>query len=445
MTLLSVVIWALVAGWWMPRGPLTIPQALCSVAISAAVGFAAGRRHRTRWVLLIVPAAFVVVVELVRWHVRGPSVDAPHPSIFGILVLLAGRGVQGLLSVLPMVLGVAYGRGVTGRPGRILVTLATAGALLFTAAVAVPARTAPIPGPDSVAELTHVGRLGLMIRGNHVTNPVLLFVPGSPGGSELGAMRRHLAGLEQHFLVATLDRRGGGASYPAIDPTSRVTLDGGVDDILAVADYLRSRFHQDKIYLLAHSGGSILGVLAVQRHPEKFRAYIGTGQAVDLPASDLIFYDDILAWARSTRHDGVVKQLTAQGPPPYRDVYRYEPFMLYENSAYDQRDDGLGLGVREYTLLQKAHTINGLLDTWAALYPRMQVVDLRRDVPALSVPVYFVQGAEEMRGLAELFAQWYPALTAPSKQLIVFPGVGHRAIFEDPDRFVALMVKINAG
>jgi pimeloyl-ACP methyl ester carboxylesterase len=222
-------------------------------------------------------------------------------------------------------------------------------------------------------------------------------------------------------------------------------LDGGVDDIVTVTDYLRSRFRQDRIYLLAHSGGSILGVLAAQRHPEKYRAYIGTGQAVDLPASDLIFYDDILAWARSTKHDGVVKQLTAQGPPPYRNVYEYEPFMLWENSAYQQRDDGFGLGVREYTLLQKLHTVNGILDTWAALYPRMQGVDLRRDVPALAIPAYFVQGSNEMRGLAELFAEWYPQLTAPHKQLFVLPGVGHRAIFEDPAGFVALMDQIDAG
>ena len=31
-------------------------------------------------------------------------------------------------------------------------------------------------------------------------------------------MRRHLAALEQQFVVATMDRRGGAKSYAAIDP-----------------------------------------------------------------------------------------------------------------------------------------------------------------------------------------------------------------------------------
>jgi pimeloyl-ACP methyl ester carboxylesterase len=437
MAITAAILWGLLAGWWTPRGPLTGTQAVCSVLVSAAVGLLAGRRVRSRWAFFLMPAAFWIGLELARLGFRGPSVDAPHGSPFGIVALLAGRGVQAIFTVLPLVLGVAFGRGVKGRLGRVAAALPTAVVLLVTAAAAVPARTAPIPG--GVAELRRVGRLGVMIRGDHASAPVLLFVPGAPGGSELGAVREHLSGLERRFVVATLDRRGGGVSYPALDPTSRVTLDGSVDDVLRVTDYLRRRFHQDRIYLLGHSGGSMLAVLAVQRHPELFRAYIGTGQAVDLPASDLIFYDDILAWARRTGHTGVADELTAQGPPPYPDVWGYEPFMLYENEAYAQGPADFGLGVREYTLLQTAHTLNAILDTWDVLYHRMQGVDLRRDVPNLPVPVYFVQGGNEMRGLSVLFDQWYGELRAPAKHLVVVPGAGHRAIFERPDELLAVL------
>ena len=439
------VLWGVVAGWWTPRGPLTGVQALTSVAVSAAIGLTAARVSRSRWVFLIVPAVFVIALELTRAGFRGPSAGPPHASLFGIAVLLAGRGVQGLVTVLPILLSLAYGRGVAGRLGRLVVAVPTAGLLLFTAAAAVPARTAPIRGADSVAELTRVGRLGVMIRGAHVTAPVLLFVPGGPGSSERGTVREHLAGLEQRFVMATMDRRGGGSSYPALDSIAAVTLDGSVADILRVTDYLRARFHQDKIYLLAHSGGSILGALAVQRRPEKFTAYIGTGQAVDLPASDQIFFTDVQAWARSHGHEEVARRLAAQGPPPWPDVWSYEPFLTYENEAYGQRPSDFGLGVREFTLLQKVHLLNALLDTWSVLYPRMQGVDLRRDVPRLAVPVWFVQGGNEMRGLAVLFDQWYAALEAPQKHLIVIPGAGHRAIFEEPDRFATVLDQVLTG
>lgn len=432
--------WGAVAGWWTPRGPLTINQALCSVAVSAALGWAAGRFGRSRLVWLVVPISFQLALELTRSGVAGPSAELPHGSLFGVTVLVAGRGVQAVLTLLPILLGLAAGRGVKRR---VLHALPAAGLLLFTAALAVPARTAAIPG--GVAELARVGRLGVMIRGTHLDAPVLLFVPGAPGGSELGNVRTRLAAVEQRFVMATLDRRGGGSSYPALDPTSRVTLDRLVADIIEVTDYLRERFRQDKIFLYGHSGGSLLSVLAVQRHPGKFRAYIGSGQAVNLPASDRIFYDDILAWARSEGRDEVVRQLTAQGPPPYPDVWGYEPIMLYENEAYRRRPPAFGLGVREFTLLQKIHVLNAILDTWDVIYPRMQAVDLRRDVPSLQVPAWFVMGADEMRGLQVLFDEWYGELRAPVKKLVVVPGAGHAVPFEQPGRFVEVLDDVLAG
>ncbi|MEV4343212.1 alpha/beta hydrolase [Actinoplanes sp. NPDC049596] len=436
-------LWGVTAGLWTPRGPLTITEALCSVAVSAALGLAAGRFGRSRIVLISVPLAFLLALELMRARYAGPSTGPPHASAFGFVVLVAGRGVQGFLTLLPMVLGLIIGRGVARRAGQVLVALPAAGVLLLTAAIAIPARTAPIRG--GVAELTRVGGLNVMIRGARAGAPVLLFVPGAPGGSELGAVRKHLGAVEQRFVMATLDRRGGGASYPALDPTSRATLDRMVSDVLDVADYLRERFHQDKIYLLGHSGGSVLSVLALQRGPEKFATYIGAGQAVDLRASDQIFYDDILAWARSTGRKALAEQLVAQGPPPYRDVWGYEPIMLYENEAYAQPSTGFELGVGEYTVLQKAHTINAVLDTWSVLYPQMQEIDLRRSAPRLPVPVWFVQGADEMRGLEVLFHQWYETVQAPRKKLVVIPGAGHRAIFEQPDQFVRVLDDVLAG
>jgi pimeloyl-ACP methyl ester carboxylesterase len=313
---------------------------------------------------------------------------------------------------------------------------------LLTVSVAIPARTAPIPG--GVAELATVGErhLGVMIRGASPRLPVLLFVPGAPGGSEFGAMRQHLAGLERHFVVATMDRRGGGSSYPALDPTSTVTVGSAVEDIGVVADYLRRRFGQDRIYLLGHSGGSILAVLAVRDRPERYRAYIGTGQAVDLTDSDRLFYADILAWARATGRADVARRMAAQGPPPYGDVYGYESIMTYGPEAYGQSPGAFAIGVPEYTLLQKVHTLTAILDTWDALYPRMQDVDLRIDAPRLQVPVYFVQGANEMRGLAVVFADWYARLQAPARHLDVVAGGGHRVMFERPDRFIEILTRI---
>ena len=47
---------------------------------------------------------------------------------------------------------------------------------------------------------------------------------------------------------------------------------------LEVTHYLRQRFGQEKIYLMAHSGGSFFSIQAAARAPELPHAYIGMGQ-----------------------------------------------------------------------------------------------------------------------------------------------------------------------
>ena len=99
----------LLAGWWTPRGPLTTGQALASMGIGLAVGAAAGMLTRSRWSMLLAPAVFVTVFELTRLGTDGPTVDGLHASTYGLLALAVGRGVHGLLTVLPMMLGASLG------------------------------------------------------------------------------------------------------------------------------------------------------------------------------------------------------------------------------------------------------------------------------------------------------------------------------------------------
>ncbi|MEU5787257.1 alpha/beta hydrolase [Micromonospora purpureochromogenes] len=495
LALAAPVAWGLVVGWWTPRGPGGNLDAVGSVLVSLAVGLLAGWLSRSRWSMLAAPVLFALAVELVRMPLRGPSVDAPHLSGFGLGALVLGRGLHGLLTLLPLLVGAAYGAGIARRTatradrpandddrppatspddvaggetrpsalrhrlriwlGRGAVGLLAAFLLLVTVAVALPARTAPIAG--GVAELTTVRSgdrdLGLMLRGADAAAPVLLFLPGAPGSSEIGAVRRHLAGLERHFVVATLDRRGAAKSWATFAPSSTFTLDSEVADAVAVVDHLRQRFRQDKVYLMAHSGGSLVGVTAVQRHPELFRAYVGVGQAVDLRAADRSQYADTVAWARRTGRSDLARQLTDLGPPPYADMYTYEPLLANETGAFDHDRTGTSEGpdgavtnldVPEYTLLEKAHVLGGTLDGWDVLYPQLQDLDLRREVRRLQVPVYLVDGVHEVPGRLVLARQWYAQLQAPRKEHVVLDGAGHRSLFQRPGPFVDLLARVRA-
>lgn len=463
--------WGVLAGLLTPRSPLTTGAALASIVVSLGVGGVAGFVTRSRWAVVAAPLLFAVAFELTRMPVEGPTVDLPHLSTYGVLALAVGRGFHAVLSLLPMAVGAAWGllvaarregRLPAGRGRRVARWSAVAASALLVLAVAVvvarPASTDAItdaagdPVVGSVAELTSVdvnGReLGLMIRGHDTTNPVLLFLAGGPGGSELGAMRNHLPALEESFTVVTLDQRGNGTSYPALDPTDTYTLESAVDDVVATTDVLRERFGQERIVLVGQSWGTLLGVLAAHREPALYSAFVGTGQMVSPLETDRIFYADTLAWAREEGMTGLATELEEIGPPPYSSMLDYETALSheYEVYPYDHSGNSEGQGgfsenflVPEYTTVDQVHLLGSFMDTFGALYPRIQDADLRRDAPSLEVPVFFVQGAHEARGRAEPFAQWYAALSAPRKELVVLDTSGHRPLFEQPEEFVEFM------
>jgi pimeloyl-ACP methyl ester carboxylesterase len=57
-----------------------------------------------------------------------------------------------------------------------------------------------------------------------------------------------------------------------------------------LTSYLRNRSGQEKVYLMAHSGGTFIGLQAAARAPELYCAYIGVAQMVNQLTSERMAY-----------------------------------------------------------------------------------------------------------------------------------------------------------
>ena len=468
-----VVAAAVVVGLLMPRGPMTSGSSVAAFVLLGVVGVGAGALTRTRWAALVAPLLLAAVVELVRLPVSGPTVDAIRlDTIYGVMAFVVGRGFDSLVLLLPLALGCLWGAALVRRAdgvrgGRARRTrrfgLAFSGglALLVVAALARPAATEPILGADgavldgSIAELATIPIGGhdqsMMLRGNDTGAPVLLFLEGGPGGTATGSMRHAGEGLEEHFVVATWDQRGTGRSADTLEPTSTLTLGQMVADTIEVTQYLCDRFEEQDIYLVGNSWGTTLGILAVQQRPDLFHAYIGTGQMVDQLATDKLMYADSLAYAERSGDQAFADRLRAIGEPPYTDTLAYSQALAanpewldYPRGAdYDPRAEyPMSLFVGEYTLTEQFRAAGGIFETFATLYPQLQDVDFRQSVPRLDVPIYLVEGANEAPGRSTLAVEWFDALQAPSKQLVVFDRSGHNPERDEPGRFAEYLADV---
>ena len=422
----------------------------------------------TNIIYLLAVLFLMALYFIVLWRMLDPaSVANFELVILGIFVLtIAGA----LLFSLFTLLAVAFARNRADsmkklRGQMIFFVSVIALLVVFVAASQWMAYTPAILGengmplPNGIASMEKV-KLGgvdqwLIIRGQDVNKPVLLFLSGGPGGSEAARVIRFNQELEKHFVVVIWEQRGCGKSYPSLNPKADLTIDQYTSDIIELTDILRARFDENKIYLMGHSWGSIIGVRAVQERPDLFHAYIGFSQMVDALETDKLIYQMMMEHSIKTGDIAFVNTLEAQGEPPYLGESPIQPYSTLfgrEYSVYEYtnikseeyRRDGdillLMLKQPEYGWLDRLYYLLGLINTFNAVYPQLQDMDLRLDAARLDLPVYLLLGRHDLNNPFRIPEEYFNLLDAPSKQIFFFEVSGHGMIWEEAEKFHDIMI-----
>jgi pimeloyl-ACP methyl ester carboxylesterase len=285
------------------------------------------------------------------------------------------------------------------------------------------------------------------VRGQDRGNTVLLFVHGGPGEVTNPWSFALFASWEKHFTVVQWDQRGAGRtlrkSGPKVAPT--ITVDRIVRDGIELAEHLRKRLGKDKIVVVGHSFGSIVGVLMARARPDLFIAYVGTGQVADGPRSYNVAYNALLNKARAVGDQAAVDELTGVGPPPYKSGEGYGVQRKWSN-AFEGADQFLP-GTIGLTLVAPGNSVQDLNDSADG-----QVLSAERLVPQtksfgpkelgleFAIPVFFFQGAEDFTTPTELARQYLESIKAPRKAFVAIDGGGHFAVFMKSDQFLTELV-----
>ena len=308
----------------------------------------------------------------------------------------------------------------------------------------------------SIAELKKVELNGheewISIRGKDSHNPVLLFLAGGPGGTQMAATRYELSGLEEHFVVVNWDQPGSGKSYNAVSK-EKITVDTYIQDGLALTDLLRKRFATEKIYLMGESWGSALGIFLADAAPEKYHAFIGTGQMVDFKETEITDYQKAMELAKSNNDQRIIKQLISNGLPPYygKDVTWKSAVYLNYLSGYMTKDSTITNGgyhttrdmlSPEYGIVDSIHYLSGIISTFNQVYPQLYDIDLRKNFVNLKIPVYFFLGKHDVNAPLSLTQEYYDLLDAPQKRIVWFEHSGHSPWINESELFVKQTVQV---
>lgn len=285
----------------------------------------------------------------------------------------------------------------------------------------------------------------MILQTEDIKNPILLLLHGGPGSPEIAFTQKHPTGLEKLFTICWWEQRGSGRSYNRRIPPETMTMEQMIADTIEVTHYLQKRFHKEKIYVMGHSWGSLLGVLTVQQAPELFHAYIGTGQVICQDKSERLAYTYMLEQFRAAGNQKMVCKL---------EKHPIDKGGTISMKYLAVRSDGmikLGIGImrqytammdvvkivlgyKGYTFLEKIKFPLGGSFSMKYLWDDVMKTNFEKQVPKLDVPVYILQGKFDYQVSYALAKQYLQGLEAPIKGFYTFEQSAHSPYFEEPEK-----------
>ena len=350
----------------------------------------------------------------------------------------------------------------------ILVGVLTAAAILLFSSCAAHTRTARSHSDkvldDAIAEMVRINIQGyeqyLLIRGANPGAPVLLFLHGGPGFSELPLARKWNSELENHFVFVQWEQPGAGRSYRREYEPGFIDGETLIDIGLEITRYLKNRFGHERIYLVGHCMGTIIGTEMIRRRPDDYAAYVGVTQHVNLRRDLSVSYERLMNWYERNGNERALAELEGIAPifAAKSDANFFSAKAEHEAGIYAkwlERSGGFFYGKnrlpwsyraaylhsKDYSLRDALNASKGpvlmrpVAESWIDL-------DYAVDCPSLEVPVWFVMGANDRHVMCDLTRAWFDLLEAPSKTFLVFASSAHFPLFEEVDRFNQVMLQV---
>lgn len=290
-------------------------------------------------------------------------------------------------------------------------------------------------------------RQNIRVRSNDLSKPVMLFLHGGPGVCDRHRVMAQQSDLTEVATLVCWDQRGAGKSYSRKNRKAPITIDMIVDDAIALIDYLRAEFKQDKIYLVGHSWGSVLGVKICLKVPEKIAYYIGLGQFIEGTENERLSWQFCIDEANKLHLRRLAEKLKAY--PPINGEYSSSKGMRCQRDCltrlggadYHHRKGMMRsliiplIKSPEYSLSEVVGFAKGAASLVDLLWKEVVSQNFLADAKKLDVPVLLTLGVHDYNTPTALANVWMENLDAPEKEIVWFDESAHSPIFEEPKKW----------
>lgn len=291
------------------------------------------------------------------------------------------------------------------------------------------------------------------IRGTDRRNPILLVIHGGPGFPTAPMAWWATRSLEEYFTVVHWDQRGAGKTFLLNDPKivgPTIKPERFVDDIEEFVAWLRKEMNKEKVFMLATSWGSYIGLEFAQKRPEWLHAYIGMGQAIDSPESERRGYAFALAAAKKAQNKQAIADLesiapyAAPGKPiPLKDIAlerKWSDFFGGVMAYRTHQIDGIAAKLSpDYSDEEARRVYDGNGFSQDFLLSDVLGISLRH-VKKLACPLIILAGRHDRSVNSYVVHEWFENVKAPLKRFVWFEHSAHEIMMEEPGKLLVTLV-----
>jgi pimeloyl-ACP methyl ester carboxylesterase len=278
------------------------------------------------------------------------------------------------------------------------------------------------------------------------SKPAVLFIHGGPGSPISPYSDNLYKEWEKDFIIIQWDQRGTGKTFGRYAPdeltpeylqANPLTLEQMTKDGIELSEYLLHRLGKQKLILFGTSWGSVLGVKIATQRPDLFYAYVGHSQIVN-PTIDMELYNKIYKIAEIKNDKDALEILSMIGKPPYDRAKKvgqlFSIIKKYERAnstpapaswvvvspAYDnEKDNQHRSDGDDYSF------VNYTGDSKLGVPSMSATIDLMKDNLEFKIPVYLIQGEEDILTPKEKTEKYFNAIQAPKKEYYLLPKTAH--------------------
>jgi pimeloyl-ACP methyl ester carboxylesterase len=278
------------------------------------------------------------------------------------------------------------------------------------------------------------------------TETVAIVLHGGPGQSE-AHFAYYLSGNWGFCNMVYYDQRGTGKTQSKNrTKAENITIDKLISDLKQTIKYIKRKYNTEKIILLGHSWGSILGTQYILKYPTDVACYVGFGQIADMLRGEKTAFDKLAKLvAKSGNARDVAKLDILNGYPYKTDLMKTSLKVRKLQGKY-----GLTVNYREMfkkVLKSPIFQLRDFLPFVNSLKTNRNLTNLLFtysvwDTTSYNLPIYYILGRDDWQVPSVLAAEYFDKITAPKKAMFWIENAGHLTDIDNPKAFNSALAAI---